>query len=148
MSEHSPTQAADQHLIQCALRARAASYAPYSNYQVGCALLADGVQFTGANVENASYGLTICAERTTVSQAVLAGHRELQTVVVATQSSPPAPPCGMCLQTFGEFTTNPSAVRIILVNPDGEQREFTLKQLLPHGFNKDQLSTSGEHTHD
>jgi cytidine deaminase len=126
-------------LTEMALAARERAYAPYSKYLVGCVLLANGHLYEGANVENASHGLTICAERTTICEAVLAGERALDVVVVATQSSPPASPCGMCLQTMTEFCDDPDKLRIILVNPGGERREFTLAQLLPYGFQKDQL---------
>lgn len=130
---------ADATLIAAALAARGRAYAPYSGYQVGCALSAGGQMFVGANVENASYGLALCAERTAVARAVVDGQRELDTVVVATQSSPPAAPCGMCRQTLIEFSTRPDAVRVILVNPQGERSETTLAALLPHGFDKTQL---------
>lgn len=125
----------DEDLIELAKSARNNAYAPYSNYNVGCALItADGTVFTGANVENASYGLCVCAERTAISTAASKGHRDLQTVVVVTQSSPPAAPCGMCRQTINEFSNSPSELRIVLVNLDGERRDFRLDELLPHGF--------------
>lgn len=126
-------------LVARALAARDNAYAPYSKYQVGCAILAGGEQFEGANVENSSYGMTLCAERSAVANAVYHGQRELDVVVVATASSPPAAPCGMCLQTINEFAGDPEAVRIVLVNPGGERREFSLHELLPHGFRKRQL---------
>lgn len=126
-------------LVERAVAARDRSYAPYSDYKVGCAVVANGHVYDGANVENASHGLTICAERTTICEAVLAGERTMDIVVVATQSSPPASPCGMCLQTMTEFCDDPDKLQIVLVNPQGERREFTLSQLLPYGFRKDQL---------
>jgi len=126
-------------LINRALAARDHAYAPYSEYMVGCALLAGGEIFEGANVENSSYGMTMCAERGAVANAVYSGNRNLDIVVVATASSPPAAPCGMCLQTLNEFAETPEAVRIIVVNPQGERREFNLHDLLPHGFRKHQL---------
>ncbi len=128
-----------ESLIKRALAARANAYAPYSEYMVGCALLADGEIFEGANVENSSYGMTLCAERSAVAHAVYEQKRNLEVVVVATASSPPAAPCGMCLQTINEFAGEPEDLRIIVVNPQGEQREFTLHDLLPHGFRKHQL---------
>jgi cytidine deaminase len=129
----------DDDLIAAALAARARAYAPYSKYHVGCAVLAGGEVFPGANVENASYGLAICAERTAISRAVLDGKRSIDVVAVATQSSPPGAPCGMCLQTMREFTDEPTAVRVLLVNDKGERASFTLAELLPHGFAKSQL---------
>ena len=133
------TAVSDADLVARALAARDAAYAPYSAFRVGCALIAGGQLFTGANVENASYGLAICAERNAVAAAVLAGHRELERVAIASALSPPATPCGMCLQTLNEFTTAPDALRILLCNPAGERVEYRLSQLYPHGFDKSQL---------
>jgi cytidine deaminase len=121
-------------LVARALEAQKHAYAPYSGYAVGCAILADGAIHTGANMENASYGLALCAERGAVSAAVFSGARQLDAAVVATSSSPPAAPCGMCLQTLNEFAADPSALPVVLVNQAGERREFSLAQLLPHGF--------------
>jgi cytidine deaminase len=129
----------DQSLIESALAARDHAYAPYSNYKVGCVLVAGGEVFIGANVENASYGLAICAERSAVAQAVFNGKTRFDIVVVATESSPPAAPCGMCLQTLHEFAGDPSHMRVILVNPQGERADFTLQDLFPRGFSKGQL---------
>jgi cytidine deaminase len=130
----------DAQLIARALAARDAAYAPYSDYHVGCALrCADGQVFSGVNIENASYPLTLCAERAAVAQAVTAGSRALAVVVVATQSSPPAAPCGMCRQTLIEFSPDPAAVRIILVNPAGERRDLSLAELFPYPFDRGQL---------
>jgi cytidine deaminase len=129
----------DDELGAQALAARARAYAPYSGYQVGCALLAGGTIVVAANVENASYGLAVCAERNAVNRAVLDGARAIEVVAIATASSPPAPPCGMCLQTLLEFAPDPAAVRILLVNPAGERRELTLAQMIPHGFDRSRL---------
>ena len=126
-------------LIAHALQVRERAYAPYSGYPVGCALYADGAIYQGANVENASYGLALCAERSAVAAAVAAGARSIQEVAVATSSSPPAAPCGMCLQTLTEFAADPHAVRVALVNPEGERRTVTLAECLPYGFRRDQL---------
>lgn len=128
-----------EELVKRALAARANAYAPYSEYKVGCALAARGQIFEGANVENSSYGMTLCAERNAVARAVYELQRDLDIVVVATNSSPPAAPCGMCLQAINEFSRSPESLRIILVNPQGERREFTLHDLLPHGFRPEQL---------
>ena len=103
-------------------------------------MVAGGTVFDGANVENASYGLAICAERSAVARAVFDGQTKVDTVVVATESSPPAAPCGMCLQTLHEFAGDPTSMRIILVNPDGERGDFTLAELFPRGFHKSQLT--------
>lgn len=122
-------------LIALALGARDNAYAPYSKFQVGCALTTqDGSTFTGANVENASYGLCACAERNAIAAAVCAGHREITAIAIATQSSPPAAPCGMCRQTINEFVSDPSKLSVVLVNPKGERRDIGFAELFPHGF--------------
>jgi cytidine deaminase len=126
-------------LIACALAARDRAYAPYSSYHVGCAILANGAVYAGANVENSSFPAGLCAERGALAAAVYAGARELDTVVVATQSSPPAAPCGVCLQTLMEFAPDPASVAVVLVNPAGERDDTTLAALLPRGFRKRQL---------
>lgn len=128
-----------EDLIQLAMQVRERAYAPYSGYAVGCALLADGAVYAGANVENASYGLALCAERSAVAAAIAAGARAIQEVAVVTASDPPAAPCGMCLQTLTEFAPDPTAVRVWLVNPDGARRSVTLAECLPYGFRRDQL---------
>ena len=124
----------DDELIARAQAARQRAYAPYSDFHVGAAVLADGEVFDGANVENASYGLSVCAERTAILRAVLEGSRELEVVAVVTETAPPATPCGMCLQTIAEFAPDPTKVRILLANPQGERYALTLAQALPHGF--------------
>lgn len=133
------TRPSDDALVAAALAARDRAYAPYSGYHVGAALIAGDQVFAAANVENASYGLAICAERNAVSKAAFDGHRTVDVVAVATQSSPPAAPCGMCLQTLIEFAHDPATVRVLLVNPAGERRAFSLAELIPHGFVKSQL---------
>lgn len=119
-------------LIQTAIHAQKTAYAPYSHFLVGAAILTqDGRIFSGANVENASYGLCICAERNAIMQAVLAGIPYFQTLVVATHSSPPAPPCGMCLQVLAEFSQD---CQIVLINSIAEEVHTSLNQLLPYRF--------------
>jgi cytidine deaminase len=124
-------------LEQAAMAAREEAYAPYSHYRVGAAVrTASGAIFTGANVENASYGLTICAERVAVAKAITAGERELTAVAVATDGDPPAAPCGMCRQTLVEFTAD---MDVYLVGRGGTRRQSTLAQLLPMAFRPDDL---------
>lgn len=135
----------DEHgLIGRARAARARAYAPYSRFHVGCALHADGQVYEGANMENVSYGLCLCAERSALAAAVYAGARRVDAVAVSSESTPPATPCGMCLQSLLEFCDEPGSMRIFLVNERGERRDFTLADLLPHGFTKHQLGTAGQ----
>jgi cytidine deaminase len=133
-----------QELTEAAAQARARAYAPYSGFQVGAAVLTrDGRIFTGANVENASYGLTLCAERNAIMQAVLAGAKDIVAVAVSSGISPPATPCGMCRQTMAEFAED---CEIILSGgPDGsaDRRTVTLAQLLPQAFRPAALLRGG-----
>lgn len=118
-----------------AVRDRA--YAPYSKFRVGAAIEAeDGRVFTGCNVENASYGLTICAERAAVVQAVGAGVRRFRRVVVVTESEPPAAPCGACRQVLWEF--GPDLV-VEAVGPRS-RKQWRMSELLPDGFGPESLS--------
>ena len=126
--------AAGDDLARAARGARRRAYAPYSRFRVGAAVRAGGRVYEGANVENASYGLTICAERAAVTAAVLAGERRLDAVAVASGTSPPTPPCGMCLQTLAEFA-GPGLV-VILAGARGRVVRTTLGELLPRGFSK------------
>lgn len=129
----------DDELVAAALTARARAYAPYSQFSVGAAVRArDGRVFEGANMENASYGLAICAERAAVVAAVMAGARDLEAVAIASSISPPASPCGMCRQTLAEFAHD---LRVILVNDRGERADTTLAELLPRPFRGDALTT-------
>jgi cytidine deaminase len=105
---------------------------------VGAAVLSDdGRVFVGANVENASYGLALCAERSAVAAAVVAGVRKLAACAVVTSTNPPASPCGMCRQTLAEFGGDD--LRVILENDDGQREETTLGTLLPRAFRGDAL---------
>ena len=121
-------------LVGAARAARRRAYAPYSRFRVGAAVRARGRVFEGANVENASYGLTLCAERSAVTAAVLAGARRLDAVAVASGTSPPTPPCGMCLQTLAEFAG--PELPVLLAGARGAVVETTLGELLPRGFSK------------
>jgi len=124
-------------LIVAAKAARDHAYAPYSNFRVGAAVRGDnGKVYAGANVENASYGLCICAERNAVSAAILDGVRRIVAAAVVTSTSPPVAPCGMCRQTFAEFADD---LPIALVNDRGERADTTLRELLPHAFGRSDL---------
>ena len=130
----------DQELIDRASAARARAYAPYSSFTVGAALVAEGEVFDGANVENASFGLSVCAERTAVLHAVLEGARAIEAIAIFSTISPPAAPCGMCLQTLTEFAPDPAQVRVLLANPQGEVIHGTLADFLPHAFRPEDLA--------
>ena len=121
-------------LARAAAGARRRAYAPYSRFQVGAAVLAGGQIHPGCNVENASYGLTVCAERAAVAGAVAAGARRLEAVAVASGTVPPTPPCGMCLQTLAEFAG--PELPVLLVGARGAREETTLGELLPKAFTK------------
>ncbi|HEX7024028.1 MAG TPA: cytidine deaminase [Gemmatimonadales bacterium] len=124
-------------LVEAARAAQEHAYCPYSRYRVGAALEAeDGTVFTGCNVENASYGLTVCAERAAVVAAVSAGVRRFRRIVVASDSEPPAPPCGACRQVLAEFG---SEIAVESVGPT-QSRRWTLRELLPDAFHGRLLS--------
>lgn len=124
-------------LIDAARAAQQRAYAPYSNFHVGAALeTEDGTIYSGCNVENASYGLTICAERAAICAAVTAGARKFRRAVVVSDSDPPAAPCGACRQVLAEFGRE---LRIDGVGP-GSTVSWTIAQLLPAAFGKEQLT--------
>ena len=124
-------------LINLALKAQKNAYAPYSNFHVGAALLSDdGEVFTGANVENASFGLTNCAERSALFAAVSHGKRNFEAIAIAGgkegEITDFCPPCGACRQALSEFSKDGS-LRVILFNGQKE-KELTLASLLPENF--------------
>ncbi|MEZ0332884.1 MAG: cytidine deaminase [Gemmatimonadales bacterium] len=124
-------------LVTAARAAQQQAYAPYSRFHVGAALESeDGRVFVGCNVENASYGLTICAERAAVCAAVSAGARRFRRVVVVSDSVPAAAPCGACRQVLAEFGPD---LRIDGVGPNGTS-SWTIADLLPVAFSKEQLT--------
>jgi cytidine deaminase len=120
-------------LRRLARAARDAAYAPYSQFAVGAAVeTADGRRFSGANVENASYGLTICAERTAVFAAVTAGARAIAAVAVCGPDGTATPPCGACRQVLAEFGA--PATPLSYARGDGSWADTTLGALLPEAF--------------
>lgn len=127
----------EQALCQKAIDMLDMAYVPYSHFPVGAALLCrDGTVFTGCNIENAAFGPTICAERTAVAKAVSEGHRDFVRIVIAGRSEGLCVPCGVCRQVLREFAPN---IEIICLNGAGEERTFTLEELLPHSFGPEYL---------
>jgi len=129
-------------LVRAAREAKSRAYAPYSRFQVGSVVVMDGTIFSGANVENASYGATLCAERNAISAAVAAGHRRLEVVAVSTSAPPGAAidqriPCGICRQVISEFA-GPNTL-VVLDAGDGEDGRIrgeviAFESLLPWRF--------------
>lgn len=123
--------------MRAAVQALDRAYSPYSNVRVGAALLgADGRVHAGCNVENASYGLTICAERSAVFKAVSEGERAFRAIAIATSLADPLPPCGACRQVLAEFAPK---LPVVLVGAKGRRTRTTLAKLLPHAFGPDDL---------
>ncbi len=116
-------------LAKVARKVREHAHAPYSHFQVGAAIESYGGKiFSGCNVENISYGLTICAERNAVSAAVASGARSFRRIVIVADSKEPVTPCGACRQVLSEFS---DAMEVISVNLDGKEFRATLAELLP-----------------
>jgi len=123
----------DEDLIQLAKAARKHAHAPYSNFYVGAALLAsDERVFTGCNVENSTYGLSMCAERVAIFKAVSEGEHEILKVAVVADHDEIAPPCGCCRQMIWEFSGGNTEV--ILANLSGVVRRYRIQELLPEAF--------------
>ena len=121
-----------QELCQKAIEMLDMAYVPYSHFPVGAALAcSDGTVFTGCNVENAAYGSTICAERTAIVKAVSEGHRDFVRIAIAGKSRDFCVPCGSCRQVMMEFAPE---MEVICLNGAGESKTFSLRELLPYGF--------------
>jgi cytidine deaminase len=118
-------------LVSAARGAMDRAYAPYSTFHVGAAILAGDRIFTGQNIENASYPVSVCAERNAVAAMIDAGERDLQVIAVVTVASAPTPPCGACRQVLWEF--GPGAT-VIAQTTAGERRMWALEDLLPEAF--------------
>ncbi len=127
-----------EKLIEKAKEARNRSYSPYSRFPIGAALLTeDGEIFTGTNIENASYGLTNCAERTAIFKAVSEGYRKFKMLAVVADTKRPVPPCGACRQVINEFG---GKIRVIMANLEGDIVELTGADLLPGAFNREDMN--------
>jgi cytidine deaminase len=123
-------------LIAAATGALDRAYAPYSHFRVGAAVRAGGQVFAGCNVENASYGLTICAERAAVFAAVSAGRRDVEAIAIVTDTSAPTAPCGACRQVLREFG---AGVTVVCATLGGAVAVYNLSDLLPRDFGPSDL---------
>lgn len=127
------TELETQKLMDCAIKARENAYSPYSHFAVGAALLCeDGTLYEGCNIENASYGLTNCAERTAIFKAVSEGHINFKALTVVADTEGPCAPCGACRQVMAEF----KIPLIIMGNLMGNIKIVTIEELLPFSFSE------------
>lgn len=127
------TELETQKLMDCAIKARENAYSPYSHFAVGAALLCeDGTLFEGCNIENASYGLTNCAERTAIFKAVSEDHIKFKALAVVADTEGPCAPCGACRQVMAEF----KIPLIIMGNLMGNIKIVTIEELLPFSFSE------------
>lgn len=130
-----------KELMKIARKARQNAYAPYSHFAVGAALLAEsGKVYTGCNIENASYGLTCCAERNAIFAAVGAGERRFKMLAVAADSPEPVAPCGACRQVIAEF----GIPFVVMGNLKEETKTMPAEELLPYGFGQESMNNKGE----
>ena len=124
-------------LIKAATEARERAVAPFSGFRVGASLLTkDGEVFTGCNIENASYGLTMCAERVAIFKAISEGKREFQKIVIVADTEDLTPPCGACRQIIWEFCGD---VEIVLTNLQGKTETIQMRELFPRAFDSNFL---------
>jgi cytidine deaminase len=122
-----------QALLKAARKVRSKAYAPYSNFHVGAAVLGgQGKIYSGCNVENASFGLTSCAERNAIFAMVAAGEAEIREILIIGESEEFLPPCGACRQVIAEFAQPPTVVH--MCNREGECRDTTVAELVPFIF--------------
>ena len=129
---------ASSELVTAARRARRYARADYSGFRVGAALeTADGTIITGCNIENASYGLTLCAERVAMFKAISEGHRKFRRIVVVADTAEPTPPCGPCRQILWEFAGD---IEIVMANLRRETARLRMMDLLPLPFDKSLLA--------
>lgn len=127
-----------ENLVSKAIEAKSLAYAPYSNFHVGAALLTENDKlYLGANIENASYGLTVCAERTAAFKAILEGERKFKAIAIAGDSEDYLPPCGACRQVLLELCGK--NIDVHLVNNKNEIKSFKLNELIPFSFGDEHL---------
>jgi cytidine deaminase len=132
MTEYRPGKEEIGRLIEAAMKMREQSYSPYSGFSVGAALLcSDGTVYTGCNIENASYPVTICAERTAMAKAVSEGHRKYSRIAIYGESRGYCMPCGSCRQFLAEFSPE---MEVLCSRADGRYVSYKLSELLPHTF--------------
>jgi cytidine deaminase len=130
-----------QQLMERAKNARELAYVPYSNFQVGAALLTrDGEVFSGCNIENSGYSMTNCAERTAFFKAISEGHREFKALAVVADTPGPVSPCGACRQVISEFCDGDMPV--YLTNLQGDVAETTVRELLPGAFKAEDMENA------
>lgn len=122
----------NKELIDLAYNAMEKAYAPYSNFKVGAAVYANGKVYTGCNIENASYGATICAERCAILKAVSDGSLNLEKIAIVSSTHNFTMPCGICRQVMNEFMSS----GIVILTDDKEIKEFTISELLPAAFSQ------------
>ena len=126
-----------EKLIKEAERAKKKAYTPYSKFKVGAAVLcADGKIFTGCNIENASFGLTVCAERVAIFKAISEGSTKFEAIAVIGDTEKPCSPCGACRQVMSEFCED---TPLIMANSKGDVKIKKVKELLPEAFGKNDL---------
>ena len=126
----------DEELIEVAKKYREFSYSPYSKFKVGAAVLTKkGNVYGGCNIENSSYPVTNCAERTAIFKAVSEGEKEFEAIALIADTEGPCSPCGACRQVMGEFHIN----RIIMANLKGDKKVATLEEVLPYAFSEKDL---------
>ncbi len=124
-----------KELLEKAKEASKNTYSPYSKFPVGaCVVTPSGKTFIGANVENASFGATICAERSAIMNMVVNGEREIEAIAIYGPKMKMCAPCGICRQVIAEFKLKNGTTNIILEGEDGEPKAFTLDEILPLGF--------------
>ncbi len=126
-------------LVEKALETKKFAYVPYSGFHVGAAVLTpDGRIFTGCNVENASYGAAICAERTAIVKAISEGETKISAIAITSDSDSLTFPCGICRQVIAEFAA--SDIQLICADKNGNYKEYSMNDILPNAFNKDAMN--------